>query len=422
MSNKKDAFTLIELVAVLVIMAIIALIATPLVLSLINNAKASANKRSVDAYGKAVEMAAMTYLMDNGEYPTGLGSLTVEYTGKEVTCKVMNLNEDGSIYLSECSVGGTEVKDKNTEDGWYHYGKFDETTKANTAVSTLLSKANDASVTTYDAGSDASHELYTFNHEATVQTEALTDYRYIGNDPYNYVTFNDELWRIIGVFTVEGSSGEKEQRIKIIRDEIIGEYPWDYTEYNSDYGEYDGGINEWATAKLNTYLNGDYYNSLSTEAQGMIAATKFYLGGSDTVENHSALTYYSFERGEEVHDESRSKNWIGNIGLVYSSDYIYTYANGVDEKCYTDTFNCESSSSISGWLYKEDYEDDEISFWTISPFIAYADIALGVSFGGYVTDIGVNDSRGVRPSLYLSSSVSIVDGDGSEDNPYQLSM
>ena len=122
--KKKNAFTLIELVAVLVIMAIIALIATPLVLSLINNAKSSANKRSVDAYGKAVELAAMTYLMDNGEYPSDLSTLTVEYTGKEVACNVITLNEDGSLYLSECSVGGVEVKDKNTEDGWYHYGKM----------------------------------------------------------------------------------------------------------------------------------------------------------------------------------------------------------------------------------------------------------------------------------------------------------
>ena len=128
MKKKKNAFTLIELVAVLVIMAIIALIATPLVLSLINNAKASANKRSVDAYGKAVEFAAMTYLMDNEEYPTDLSTLEVEYTGKEVTCNVMTLNTDGSLYLSECSVGGTEVKDKNTEDGWYHYGKKGEAT------------------------------------------------------------------------------------------------------------------------------------------------------------------------------------------------------------------------------------------------------------------------------------------------------
>ena len=87
-------------------------------------AKDSANKRSVDAYGKAVELAVATYLLDTGDYPTSLDNLTVEYSGNEVLCNVKKLNEDGSIYLSECTVKGIELKDSKTEDGWYHYGKI----------------------------------------------------------------------------------------------------------------------------------------------------------------------------------------------------------------------------------------------------------------------------------------------------------
>ena len=71
-NKNKRAFTLIELIAVLVILAIIALIVTPLVMNIVKKAKDSANKRSVDAYGKAVELAVATYLLDNGEYPTDL--------------------------------------------------------------------------------------------------------------------------------------------------------------------------------------------------------------------------------------------------------------------------------------------------------------------------------------------------------------
>ena len=122
--NRKKGFTLIELIAVLVILAVIALIVTPLVLNIVKKAKDSANKRSVDAYGKAVELAVATYLLDTGDYPTNMDDLTVEYSGNEVLCNVKTLNEDGSIYLSECTVKGTEVKDSKTDDGWYHYGKL----------------------------------------------------------------------------------------------------------------------------------------------------------------------------------------------------------------------------------------------------------------------------------------------------------
>ena len=46
--------------------------------------------------------------------------------------------------------------------------------------------------------------------------------RYMGADPNNYVKFNNELWRIIGVFDVKSSvSGSTEERVKIIRDEPI---------------------------------------------------------------------------------------------------------------------------------------------------------------------------------------------------------
>ena len=65
MKNKK-AFTLIELISVLVILAILALIVTPIVLNIVKHAKKSANKRSVDAYGKSIELAVANYLLDKG--------------------------------------------------------------------------------------------------------------------------------------------------------------------------------------------------------------------------------------------------------------------------------------------------------------------------------------------------------------------
>ena len=116
MKKRMKGFTLIELIAVLVIMAIIALIVTPLVMNIIRKARVSADKRSVDAYGRSIELAIAGYLMDTGSFPTDVSQLTIDYSGEEVVCSITNLNSDSSIYLAGCTVGGRNV------DG-YTYGK-----------------------------------------------------------------------------------------------------------------------------------------------------------------------------------------------------------------------------------------------------------------------------------------------------------
>ena len=115
MKKKMKGFTLIELISVLVIMAIIALIVTPLVMSIIKKAKVSADKRSIDAYGRSIELAIAGYLLDNGTFPTSIDQLTIEYSGDQVVCSTTQLNSDSSVYLAGCTVGGRSV------DG-YTYG------------------------------------------------------------------------------------------------------------------------------------------------------------------------------------------------------------------------------------------------------------------------------------------------------------
>ena len=114
--RKRNAFTLIELIATLVIMAIIALIVTLLVMSIIRKARISADKRSIDAYGRSIELAIAGYLMDTGTFPTSISQLTIEYSGDEVVCTTTQLNSDSSVYLADCTVGGRSVEG-------YTYGK-----------------------------------------------------------------------------------------------------------------------------------------------------------------------------------------------------------------------------------------------------------------------------------------------------------
>ena len=472
--KKNKAFTLIELIAVLVILAIISLIVAPLLLNIIRRVKDVANKRSIDGYGRAVEYAMANYQLKHLNYPDTFDKLEIEYKGNKVECKTNRINPDYSIYLSECKVNGRLVKDNKEYDGYYHYGILkmtnleyvdtygknledalknyhdehneypsdyttltlppldkevscdvdinpDGTVYLNNckvdnedvvddnneiyvygnlyATTNLLKKTNSKSITTYTEGN--THEMYTFDHEATEQTPALTDYRYIGNAPYNYVKFNgDEIWRIIGVFDTDDGTGKYEKRIKLVRNESLSKMQW------NELAE-----NEWVDSTLEIYLNNSYV--LDDESLSLIRISKYYLAGTGSF--LSGEEFYKSERGNLV-KTGRNTNWEGLVGLIYPSDYVYTFALGVDDVCYnTSGGDCNGSNPSSSWLYKLGGY-----VWTITPRSTYTNRTFILN--SRVDDYVVTATVYVLPTLYLKPNVKIKSGDGSIDNPYEFEL
>jgi hypothetical protein len=326
-----------------------------------------------------------------------------------------------------------------------------------TGVTKLLAKTNPVSLTEYTTATTAQKgEMFTFSHTAGTQqsgwtTAELTDYRYIGSSPNNYVTFNGETWRIIGVFTVENSDGTKSQKIKIIRD-IIGRYSWDSSASTINSG---AGINEWSQADLMTELNsGAYWNrtsgtcysgesnetttcdfsttGLTSTAKAMISPTKYYLGSSTgtTYQTQTATQFYGYERGTTVYTGTadgvtRTTNWIGNVALMYPSDYGYATGGGTttnQQACLAKELYNWSDSSYSDcptndWLYNSSHTQ-----WLLSPYAGIQNRAFSVSTTGYVDDDGyrVYYTYAARPVIYLKSDILVTGGDGSSSNPYTL--
>ena len=314
-----------------------------------------------------------------------------------------------------------------------------------TGAQTLIAKANAASVTEYSSGTTT--EMYTFTHsgmDSTLATQVsswtsdeITDYRYIGANPNNYVYFNCtnksdistcEVWRIIGVFTVEDKDGNKAQRIKLIRNAIIGGLAWNSTQINNEY------VNEWVGGSLYNILNsGDYYtrsntyasNGLTASARSMInEKAKYYLGGYNQYYNLSGATAYSFERGEARYSNDRSTNVIQEVGIMYPSDFLYTYANGVDINIFNGEYDFYSGNGTpsSGWIYNTNMLANG-GGWTISP---NSDSNQGVYYitTGFLFSVArISNQSGVQPVVYLNPDVEInkTQGDGSESNPYILS-
>ena len=278
--------------------------------------------------------------------------------------------------------------------------------------------------------------------------------RYYGASPKNYVYFNCEtypstnceLWRIIGVF---------DGKIKLMRNESIGNYSWDTSasSVNSGYG-----VNEWSQADLMKLLNPGhesesvggslYYNSKSKTCynrnnnattscnftstgikndttRNMIAETTWNLGGWDTSEIFSNEMYEK-ERGTTTVSNpsdgiTRATTWTGKIALPYPSDYGFatdlskcsqTLSNYYSS---TDSYACRSND----WMYSI-FKTNTFN-WLLTPLSGNANNAFNVYSAGYVNkNTSVYGANGVAPVLYLGSDQDIVAGDGSQSNPYQL--
>ena len=94
--------------------------------------------------------------------------------------------------------------------GYSSYALFSFTKTSNNVIEATVGEISTTGADTLIKLTDNKDNsgLYTITHEAdtTLQigtNESVTEYRYRGASPKNYVTFNNEVWRIIGVFPTE---------------------------------------------------------------------------------------------------------------------------------------------------------------------------------------------------------------------------
>ena len=203
---KEKGFTLIELIAVLVIMAILALIVTPLVMSIIRKARISADKRSIDAYGRSIELAIAGYLLDTGKFPTSIDQLTIEYSGNKVECETTQINTDSSVYLAGCKVDGRSVEgytygtDKNTtpSTSYKAYKVGDEVTYNNANYYVIKnSSASEDSVTLLKAEPLTAEEIATYSAGTGADTgsNGVIAYGVTSNYSISYVKQTIDAWK-----------------------------------------------------------------------------------------------------------------------------------------------------------------------------------------------------------------------------------
>ena len=249
--------------------------------------------------------------------------------------------------------------------------------------------------------------------QGTGQVVQENGYRYEGKDPNNYIWFNNELWRIIGVFD-ENSHGVSGQNLaKIIRNESIGGLAW-----------HKSNKNDWTASSLMNLLNGAYLNSengtggeycygysttvpagncdytetgINDAYRAMIENVTWYLGGYST-QSATAEAFYGYERGDTVYS-GRPTSTTGYIGLMYPSDYGYSVlASSCARTTNLGSYN-KASCAGQSWFYGQGYE------WTITPYSSNSNNVFRVLNNG---DLG--------------NYIYVIDGNGSQSDPYIIGM
>ena len=263
---------------------------------------------------------------------------------------------------------------------------------------------------------------------------------YRGQDPDNYITFNDETWRII--------AKETDGTYKIIRNDVLEKRAFDEANHrsteNNSYctnprygcgvyaavertfsspsGSQSGTVTEDSSIKI--YLNEDYYtNNMNETAKGQMTSHSFNIGAVEYL-NNSGAEADSIEKN--IAGEKKYQ-WTGNVGLANVSDILKASTNPLC-KSVTDNFGklMQDSPVItcdSNYLFEI---PDMTGYWAINASsresggfsdrawnAARASGLVGLAYGNAYYDV----NNAPRPVVFLKAETTLS-GEGTQSNPY----
>ena len=424
--KKRNAFTLIELLAVIVILAVILVIAIPRILDVIETSKKDSFKNAAQLIADSAEKKKVSDKL--------LGK------DEEITCKdVAKINDEdyASCKISFDSEGNAKVS--ITGKGKFDGLKITNGTKENAEVIEITKPTYGMKATEYITN------LYDYDGEGLkIDNTPDQNIRYYGANPNNYVRFNNELWRIIGVFG---------NNVKLVRSEKLGNLSWDSSESSVNNG---WGVNEWSQSDLKNYLNTMYYggtsitcyggsknstttcptDSLDDESKTLIDNHTWNTGApnynelyNSTTESFDTVEFYKAERGNVngkictsgnwCNDTvERTTEWTGYIGLPYVTDWAYASS---ESDCNTkidqsSPYKCKNNN----WMHYGSTSNDVTWYLSPSANASLARFVWDVIGDGNAGDYNASNAHAFFPAIYLKSNVLIESGTGTSSDPYIL--
>ena len=293
-------------------------------------------------------------------------------------------------------------------------------------------------------------------------TGEIREYRYSGTTVNNYVYFNCkdtdgtynygdtnydyanncEIWRIVGIFDDDG-----QEKIKLVKNEILTadvlseSYVIDGTTYTIANGSMNNTVywnseligtnySDWKTAGLQYYLNTEsdeaetsnagYLSFLSSSTKRLLSNATYYLGNVSPSKNTSEM--YLEERDENNIWTGNQATWLGLVGLLYPSDYGYSY----DSESWTTNINTVETSN--SWMYNRFNESTVEGVWFLSPSselslnviefeMRYDNAMYSETPNPDMSDFNFAGNE-VYPTVHLTPAAKLLKGTGTDTDPY----
>ena len=262
-------------------------------------------------------------------------------------------------------------------------------------------------------------------------------YIYRGQDPDNYITFNNETWRII--------SKEADGTYKIIRNDVLSSRAFDERnhrstdnnsyctspqygcgvyaavegEFSSPSGSQKGTVTEDSSIKI--YLNEDYYvNNINSTAKDQMTSHSFNIGAVENL-NQSGAEADSIEKniaGEKMY------TWTGNVGLANVSDILRASTNPL---CTSATTSYDGNNECNSNYLLDKGSASSLYYWTINVYSSGSGGASNGAWRGsaysWYAHVNYNgacySSSTPRPVVFLKSDTTLS-GSGTESDPFVI--
>ena len=259
-------------------------------------------------------------------------------------------------------------------------------------------------------------------------------YIYRGQNPNNYIMFNDELWRII--------AKETDGTYKIIRNDVLAKRPFDNQNrtasstycadtsgcgvyaavdgtFSSQSGSQSGTVTEDSSIK--TFLNDDYYvNNINSTAKGQMTSHSFNIGAVEYL-NQSGAEADSIENniaGEKMYQ------WTGNVGLANVSDILRASTNPL---CTSASTSYSNSTACNSNYLLDKGAASTLYYWTINAYsrgsggnsdrVWRGYVAGSLAALSYIPASGSGSAP--RPVVFLKSDITL-NGSGTSEDPFTI--